>query len=126
MASSQCAAPVTATVGVKTLACTASDLAGNPAQASVAYTVAYQVRRLQATDPAVVVQRRFDDPVKFTLRDHTGAAIPDRDAQALVAACLIRVRLDGGLQPECAKYDARLDQFLYSLKTPRDSSVRTW
>ena len=57
--------------------------------------------------------------MKFTLRDHTGATIPDRDAQALADACLVRVRLDGVLQPGCAKYDTRVDQFVYSLKTPK-------
>ena len=106
-------------MGVKTLTCTASDLAGNSAQASVGYTVAYQFGGFQEPIPQSSYSAGSTVPVKFTLRDHTGAAIPDRDAQALTAACLIRVRLDGVLQPGCATYDARSDQFLYNLKTPK-------
>ncbi len=119
VASSQCAAPATSTVGVKTLTCTAGDLAGNSAEASVAYTVAYGFGGFQQPIPQSSYSAGSTIPVKFTLSDHTGAAIPDRDAQALVAACLVRVRLDGVLQSGCAKYDARLDQFNYSLKTPK-------
>ena len=106
-------------MGVKTLACTASDLAGNSGQASVGYTVAYSFGGFEQPIPQSSYSAGSTIPVKFTLKDHTGAAIPDRDAQALAAACLIRVRLDGVLQPGCAKYDTRLDQFLYNLKTPK-------
>jgi hypothetical protein len=119
VASPQCAAPATSTVGVKTLTCTATDLAGNSAEASVSYTVAYRFGGFQEPIPQSSYSAGSVIPVKFTLRDHTGAAIPDRDAQALVAACLVRVRLDGVLQPGCVRYDARLDQFIYNLRTPR-------
>jgi hypothetical protein len=119
VASSQCAAADTSTVGVKTLTCTATDIAGNSAEASGSYTVAYRFGGFQEPIPQASYSAGSVIPVKFTLLDHTGARIPDRDAQALVAACLIRVRLDGVLQPGCVKYDARFDQFLYNLRTPR-------
>jgi hypothetical protein len=45
--------------------------------------------------------------------------VPASTPHALAAACQIRVRLDGVLQPGCAKYDTRVDQSAYSLKTPK-------
>jgi hypothetical protein len=68
--------------------------------------VAYRFGSFQEPIPQSSYSAGSTVPVKFTLRDHTGATIPDRDAQALTAACLIRIRLDGVLQPGCATYNA--------------------
>ena len=119
VASSQCDAPDTATVGVKTLTCSASDIAGNSATAPVGYTVGYEFGGFERPIPLESYAAGSKIPVKFTLGDHTGATISDADAQALTAGCLVRVRLDGALQPGCAMYDARKDQFVYTLKTTK-------
>ncbi|MFE5672941.1 FG-GAP-like repeat-containing protein [Agromyces sp. NPDC056523] len=119
VATSGCSAPSTGTLGVKTLSCTATDVAGNEAQGTVEYRVGFAFGGFQEPIPQMSYRAGSTVPVKFTLRDHTGALISDADAQALVAACLVRVTLDGVLQPGCATYSARSDQFSYNVKIPK-------
>lgn len=119
VATSHCDAPDTATVGVKTLTCSASDVAGNSAEVVVGYTVGYEFGGFERPIPLESYAAGSKIPVKFTLADHTGATISDAEAQALIADCLVRVRLDGALQPGCGMYDARKDQFVYTLKTTK-------
>jgi VCBS repeat protein len=117
--SGQCGTPDTATPGIKSIACVASDLAGNTAQTSLGYTVAFGFGGVQEPIPQSSYKAGSTIPVKFTLTDHASAPIPDTDAQALVARCLIRVSLDGVQQSGCVQYSARLDQFQYNLKLPK-------
>lgn len=119
VASSGCGAPATATLGVKTLNCTATDNAGNSAQTSVEYRVGFQFGGFQEPIPQTSYRAGSTVPVKFTLRTGTGALISDADALALTSACLVRVTFDGVLQPGCATYSTRSDQFSYNVKIPK-------
>ena len=62
-------------------------------------------------------------PVRFALTDAAGTPIADAVAQALAAACSVRVRLDGGAPG--ARYDACGDRFEYVLKTPQSLASGT-
>jgi uncharacterized protein (DUF2345 family) len=112
-------------VGWKSASLTGFDRAGNSRSVSCGYVVGYAVgldssfpRRPPGVNAGAAV------PVRFALTDAAGAPIADSAAQALAAACAVRIRLDGGA-PGCAKYDATSHRFTYILKTPQSLAPGT-
>ncbi|HEY3190921.1 MAG TPA: hypothetical protein VGJ70_25745, partial [Solirubrobacteraceae bacterium] len=112
-------------VGWKSVSLTGFDRAGNSRTVSCRYLVGYAVsldagfpRRPPGVNAGAAV------PVRFALTDAGGTPIGDLEAQALAAACAVRVRLDDGA-PACAKYDATSNRFVYVLKTPQSLAPGT-
>jgi hypothetical protein len=108
--------------GVQTVELSAEDEAGNSATASCAYIVAYEfgsfLSPLGATHKAGSTV-----PLRFALTDANGVAIPDAEAQALAAACGVRIFFSGGdPSPNCASYNAGSNRFQLNLKLPAASS----
>lgn len=60
---------------------------------------------------------------KFRLVDASGVPIPDAEAKSLVKACRVKAGLDTATR--CARYNAKLDFFLASVKIPKGESVGT-
>jgi CSLREA domain-containing protein len=92
VASSSCATPNTATVGSKSVSCSATDNAGNPATASAAYSVAY--RFVGFSDPVVgggalnTVKAGQNVPLKWRLLDAAGAPVTSLTSATVTAANL--------------------------------------
>ena len=112
-------------VGWKSVSLTGSDRAGNSRTVSCGYAVGYAVS-LDSTFPRRPpgVNSGAAVPVRFALTDAAGTPIADAAAQALAAACSVRIRLDDGA-PGCAKYDDTSDRFTYVLKTPQSLAPGT-
>lgn len=66
---------------------------------------------------------RANIKVKFQLVDSAGTPIPDATAKSLVKACQVMVGLDTATR--CARYNAKQDFFLASVKVPKGISVGT-
>lgn len=60
---------------------------------------------------------------KFRLVDASGLSIPDAEAKSLVKTCRVKVGLD--TTSRCARYNAKHDFFLASVKIPKSTSVGT-
>jgi FG-GAP repeat len=111
-------------VGWKSVALTGFDRAGNSRTLSCRYLVGYAISLDAGFPRRPGVNAGAAVPIRFALTDAAGAPIADGAAQALSAACGVRVRLDGGA-PGCARYDASSDRFVYVLKTPQSVAPGT-
>jgi hypothetical protein len=92
VASSSCIAPSTASVGVKTVGCTATDNAGNSATASASYTVTYQFvgfsGPVDGGGTLNVVKAGQGVPLKWRLLDAAGTPVTNLTAAAVNVANL--------------------------------------
>jgi hypothetical protein len=124
LASSSCGVLDLQTAGVKSVTCQAADVAGNTNSASAEYTVAYRFLGFLQPIPQSAYKRGSTIPVRFMLGQAGGAHLADAAAQALISpTCLVRITLDGTVQPGCATYDASRDTFQYDLKTAKSISA---
>lgn len=89
IASSSCTQPVTSSVGLKTVECTATDTAGNTATASKGYQVLYGFSGFAApVDAAPTVNTAKAGqtiPLQWTLTDATGTPVPDLTTATITA-----------------------------------------
>jgi hypothetical protein len=123
ISSSSCAAPATATAGVKSLVCTAEDNAGNTSSASVGYTVAYRFLGFQRPTTGAVVKAGATVTIAFAVGTSSGDRLTDLQASALAAGCQVRVSFTGGNpNPDCATYNPTNDTFGFTLKTQKGLS----
>lgn len=102
IASQGCEAVETATIGSKSVACTASDVAGNSSTASISYVVGYAVH-VSAPVPGSSVTPGQVIAIRFQLTNAAGTPIPDAVAAAL--GCNVSVTL--GTVKRCATYHTR-------------------
>ncbi|HXF97905.1 MAG TPA: nickel-binding protein [Gaiellaceae bacterium] len=117
VASASCGAVDTASPGVKTVTCTATDNAGNSASVDLTYVVEYRI--LGFFEPVPLSKWRVGQtvPVKAALGDGAGVRISDAEAVALVAGpCRVKFSATGAQTkgPQCMRYDADKDQFVYA------------
>ena len=123
LAAASCNPVATSNAGNFTLACTATDSAGNVTNASASYVVKYQFLGFLSPLPGESYRPGATIQVKFRLGDAAGTPIADATAQSLAAACRVKVGLDTAAG--CASYDARNDLFQLSVKVPKTTSVGT-
>jgi hypothetical protein len=124
LASSGCGTVDTATVGVKSVACNAADIAGNSSAASVPYTVKYRFLGFTSPIRRSSYKRGAQIPVKFALANHAGVKLSDTAALALLSpTCRVKITLDGVEQGGCASYDTVSDTFKYDLKTSKGLAI---
>jgi hypothetical protein len=123
LASASCAPVTTSSAGSFTVACTATDNAGNVANASTNYVVRYQFLGFLSPLPQESYRVGSTIRVKFRLADASGTPLADATAQSLVAACRVKVGLD--MATGCSAYDARNDLFQVDVKVPKNTSVGT-
>jgi hypothetical protein len=103
---------------------TGQDQADNQTTVSCPYVVKYAFLGFQQPLPSTAVKRGSTIPVKFRLGDASGASLPDADAAAMVAACLVQVTFDGAVQG-CATYDAVANTFQLDIKTAKSVAAGT-
>jgi hypothetical protein len=130
VATSSCGAVTTATAGSHTVTCTATDVAGNTSTTNFAYVVQYQIIGFFSPAPNSKWKAGQTVPVKVALGDASGTRISDAEARALVSSassCKVKFRASGvqTLAPDCMKYDAGTDQFLYNWKLGSAQGVET-
>jgi len=123
LASASCAPVTTSSAGGFTVACTATDNAGNVANASTNYVVRYQFLGFLSPLPQESYRAGSTIRVKFRLADASGTPLADATAQSLVAACRVKVGLDTATG--CSAYDARNDLFQVDVKVPKNASAGT-
>ena len=118
VATQSCGAVDTTTPGVKTVTCNATDNAGNTGSATLTYVVEYRVLGFFSPVPGSKWKVGQTVPVKVALGDAAGTRISDAAATALAAACRVRFSTSGAqtLAAQCMKYDATMDQFVYTWK----------
>lgn len=108
--------------GVKAIAVSGSDRAGNSTTVSCPYTVGYGFGGFSEPIPQPNYKRGSTIPVKFQLTNAGGTPIPDVDAIALLSPiCRVQVTFDGALRG-CAAYDSTHDQFTFTLKLAKATS----
>jgi hypothetical protein len=109
----------TTTVGVHTVTCTASDVAGNTANVPVSYFVGFAVSNLQPPTKTVF-QSGSTIPVKFKVVDAAGRALPAAQVQQIIAAGRLNVVLQTSPTPTTvpATYDPTNNVFQANVKTP--------
>lgn len=114
------------TVGNRTKAVSATDVAGNQATVNCAYVVGYDVDVLAPADGATF-KAGTTVMITFRLRNASGVDITDTDAAVLLGGkkkpCLITGLYDGTAQTACATYAAATDVFSLSIKTPKGRTV---
>jgi len=93
VASSSCGTPSTASAGVKTVSCTATDNAGNSATGSANYTVTYQFvgfsSPVDGGGTLNVVKAGQSVPLKWRLLDAAGAPVTNLTTAAVSVASLV-------------------------------------
>jgi hypothetical protein len=106
------------TAGQQAVQLTGVDRAGNTTQVSCTYLVGYDILGLFGPGASATRKASTGLPVKAALASSTGVRIDDVSAAALVADCRVKVSIAGAqsLGPVCMKYDAMLDEFIYSWK----------
>jgi hypothetical protein len=110
-----------ASAGVKAIAVSGSDMAGNSATVSCPYTVGYGFEGFSEPIPQTSYKRGSSIPVKFQLTDASGTPIPDADAAGLLSpTCRVQVTFDGVVRG-CAAYDPVRDRFAFTLKTAKST-----
>ena len=126
VASASCAAVVTSSVGAKTVACTATDNAGNQSTQSASYSVSYPftgfIGGVSAPPTFNSTKAGTSVQLKFSLGGNRGLAIfvaGSPTSQSMV--CGKPVTLDepvavGGTGPT---YDAKSGQYLFTWKTEK-------
>jgi hypothetical protein len=123
VASQSCAAVVTSAVGAKTVACTATDTAGNANSATVSYNVTYKVCLLY--DPTKAVKSGGVIALKVQLCDASGANV---SASGIVVHATGLQQVDSAASPvdltpsnanpdSDFRYDSTLPGYIYNLKT---------
>ena len=118
LASSSCGTVDTSTPGVHTVACTATDNAGNIGSATLTYVVEYRILGFFSPVPGSKWKAGQTVPIKVALGDGAGTRISDSEGAALAFACRVTFTATG-VQPkaaQCLKYDALTDQFIYNWK----------
>lgn len=113
IASQSAGAVITSTPGLKYVACSATDIAGNSASMNVSYVVGYAVVNVTPKSGATFKKSTGSIPVSFRLADANGV-ISDQTALSLLPS--ITITLDG-LTPVGVTYNAKTNLFSASLKT---------
>lgn len=122
IASQSCAPLRATTVGPATVACTATDVAGNTATATVPYVVGVGVR--WATKPTSIwPDAGLRTGVAVRLTDAAGRTVPARIASRL-GTCAVRFRL-ADQPPVCATYVPLTNTFAALVPTTRRLNVGT-
>jgi hypothetical protein len=118
VASSSCGSVDTSTPGVHTVTCTAKDNAGNTGSANLTYVVEYRILGFFSPVPNSKWKVSQSVPVKVALANGAGVRISDSEAAALAQACRVKFQATGAQSkgPDCMKYDASTDQFIYTWK----------
>jgi hypothetical protein len=119
VASSSCGAVDTSTAGVKTVQCTATDYAGNTANATFTYVVEYRILGFFEPVPGSKWKGAQTVPVKIALGDASGTRLSDEASAALAASpCRVLFAASGAQTSsrQCMKYDPEKDQFVYAWK----------
>lgn len=129
VASSSCATPDTSSVGPKSVSCTATDNAGNTANASASYSVIYDFDGFfQPIDnlPTInSVKAGSSVPVKFSLNGDQGLSIfAAGSPSSKVMSCSTTATSDPVEETSTAgnsslQYDALADQYVYVWKTDK-------
>lgn len=122
-ASTSVSAPAdTSSAGPKTAILTGHDVAGNAMTVGCPYIVGYNVLGFFSPLPKDVVKAGSNIAIKFALANDGGQRIPDAEAQALAGACAVTINFTGGNpSPNCISYNAKADQFEFSLKTSKST-----
>ena len=125
VATSSCGAIDTSTIGDHTVTCTATDRAGNTANATIHYLVGYQILGFVA--PGLKLNAGSTTPIKVALADSRGTRIPDGEAAAVAAAHRIKVSASGAqtLAPQDMTYSAATDQFQYDWHLGKPTGAET-
>jgi hypothetical protein len=118
IASASCDPVDTSTAGKHTLQCTATDMAGNSASASIDYVVGYRILGFFSPVPGSKWSAGQTVPIKVALSNAAGTRISDTAAAQLAGQCLVTFTVSGvqAKQPQCLKYDAVNHQFVYTWK----------
>jgi hypothetical protein len=116
--SASCGAIDTSTAGDHTVACTATDNAGNTASATIHYTVTYQILGFFSPVPSSKWKLGQTVPVKVALGGINGTRLPDAEAASLASACHVQFAVSGAQvsAPQCMKYDSVNHQFVFTWK----------
>jgi hypothetical protein len=117
--SAGCDAVDTSTPGIHTIACFASDMAGNFSAAWLTYVVEYRVLGFFSPRPSTEWRRGQTVPVKIAVSDANAVRISDAQAQALLEpTCRVTFSVSGAQTkaPVCMKYDSAADQFTFNWK----------
>jgi hypothetical protein len=124
VASSSCGTVDTSTPGIHTVSCTATDNAGNTATQDLTYVVEYRILGFFSPVPGSKWKIGQTVPIKIALASGGGVRISDAEAGALAAACRVTFRASGAQAkgPDCMKYDALNDQFVYNWKLGRNGT----
>jgi hypothetical protein len=118
VASFGCGTVDTSTPGVHTVTCTATDHAGNTGSATLTYVVEYRILGFFSPVPSSKWKLGQSVPVKVALANGAGVRISDSEAASLAQACRVTFQASGAQSkgPDCMKYDASTDQFIYTWK----------
>jgi hypothetical protein len=121
VASSSCDAVDTSTPGAQSVQCTATDNAGNTANATLNYVVEYRILGFFSPVPQSSWRLRTTVPIKVALGDGSGTRISDSEAAALADACRVTFSVSGAQTQaaDCMKYDPEMDQFVFTWKLGR-------
>jgi hypothetical protein len=121
------AAANTSTAGLKSVNFTASDNVGNSASKDCPYSVGYGFAGFMSPLPKSTLQKSGSTiPVKFTLTDASGSALPPATAAALAQAGSVEATLAGpAISPQTAlcTWNGMGFYFQCNIKTP--SGVKT-
>ena len=113
-------------VGQRTIAVTALDVAGNQGTVNCAYVVGYDVQ-IDTPTPGATFKAGATVAVTFSLSDADGNPISDSTAATLAGgkrtACYIDALLDDTLQRGCPTYSTSTQQFTFAVKTPKGRNV---
>jgi FG-GAP repeat protein len=113
-------------VGNRTAAVTAADLAGNTGTVNCAYQVGYDVD-IASPEPGDTFSAGTTVAVTFQLLDANGVPISDASAALLAGGrkspCFIDALFDGVAQRGCPTYAAATDVFTLKVKTPKGKNV---
>jgi hypothetical protein len=115
---SQSCDPVNTTVpGLVTVECTATDNAGNIGTGSVSFVVQYRVLGFFSPVPGSKWRAGQTVPVKVALGGPS-ARVSDDVGRALARDCRVTFVVTGAQvkAPQCLKYDAATDQFIFNWK----------
>jgi Tol biopolymer transport system component len=117
VASQSCAAVDTSTAGVNTVACTATDIAGNSATTSAQYLVEYRLAGFLSPARSSDWRRGKTVPVRVQLTNAAGTRISDSEAGGLLSpTCRVRFTATGVQSASaCMTYDSKKHQFAYDL-----------
>jgi hypothetical protein len=129
--SQSCQTPTTATIGSKSVTCTATDNAGNTATASASYTVgAFFGSFVSPLPKSTLAKSSSTIPVKFTLRDANGP-LSSATSAALAAGGQVRAELSGPgttgptLVATICTWNSTTGFFQCNLKTPKGLQTGT-